>query len=64
MHDCADIIGSTIITSHDPYEIKKDSGMYPWCMRWSLHKYKCLLGVGDKGQSSSLQEGDFTYIYT
>ena len=24
--------------------------------QWSLHKYKCLWGVGDKGWGSSLQE--------
>jgi len=29
----------------------------------SLHKYKCLWGVGGKGQGSSLQEGALhTYI--
>ena len=26
-------------------------------VQWSLHKYKCLWGVGGKGQNSSLQEG-------
>ena len=30
---------------------------------WSLYKYKCLWGVGGKGQSSSLQEG-VSHIYT
>ena len=32
-------------------------------MRWSLHKYKCLLGVGGKGWGSSLQEG-VSHTYT
>ena len=27
------------------------------CVRWSLHKYKCLWGVEGKGRSSSFQEG-------
>ena len=32
-------------------------------VRWSLHKYKCLWGVGVKGWGSSLQEGaSHTYI--
>ena len=32
-------------------------------VRWSLHKYKCLWGVGDKDQSSSFQEGA-SHTYT
>ena len=32
-------------------------------MRWPLHKYKCLWGVEDKGQGSSLQEGA-SHTYT
>ena len=32
-------------------------------MRWSLHKYKRLWGMGDKGRGSSLQEG-ISHIYT
>ena len=26
-------------------------------VRWSLHKYKCLWGVGGKGRGLSIQEG-------
>ena len=32
-------------------------------VRWSLHKYKCLWGVGGKGQDSSFQEG-VSHTYT
>ena len=32
-------------------------------MRWSLHKYKCLWGVGGKGWGSSFQEG-VSHTYT
>ena len=32
-------------------------------VRWSLHKYKYLWGVGDKDQSSSFQEGA-SHTYT
>ena len=32
-------------------------------VRWSLHKYKCLWGVGGKGWGLSLQEG-VSHTYT
>ena len=32
-------------------------------VRWSLHKYKCLWDVREKGQGSNLQEGD-SHTYT
>ena len=31
--------------------------------RWSLHKHKCLWGVGSKGQGSSLQK-EVLHTYT
>ena len=32
-------------------------------VQWSLHKYKCLWGVGNMGRGSSLQE-EVSHTYT
>ena len=32
-------------------------------LKWSLHKYKCLCGVGGKGWGSNLQE-EVSHTYT
>ena len=36
---------------------------YTPLVQWSLHKYKCLWGVGGKGRGSSIHEG-VLHIYT
>ena len=51
-----------LILTYICLEINKINHRTP-LVRWSLHKYKCLWGVGGKGQGSSLQEG-VSHTYT